>query len=70
MPVLKLLMVLALTASTNVYAVPPSPDAPAATPEPATSEGATQEAGEGTQSPIIKALLKEDEKKENKITNK
>ncbi|WP_135004407.1 hypothetical protein [Pseudomonas amygdali] len=70
MPSLKLLAVLALTAFTNVYAVPATPDVPAVTPEPIASEAATQEAGEGTQSPIIKALLKEDEKKETKITNK
>lgn len=70
MPSLKLLAVLALTACTNVYAVPATPYAPAVTPKTSTSQGATQEAGEGTQSPIIKALLKEDEKKETKITNK
>ncbi|MGN7497749.1 hypothetical protein [Pseudomonas lactis] len=66
MPSLKLLVVLALTAVTNVYALPATPDAPAVTPEPVSSEGATQGAGEGTQSPIVKALLKEDEKKETK----
>lgn len=70
MPSLKLLVVLALTACTNVYAIPTTLDAPAVTPETSTSEGATQEAGEGTQSPIVKALLKVDEKKETKKTNK
>lgn len=67
MPSLKLLVVLALTAVTNVYALPATP---AVTPETSTSQVATQGAGEGTQSPIVKALLKEDEKKETKITNK
>ncbi|KAA0805422.1 hypothetical protein [Staphylococcus aureus] len=63
----KVLCLLALLSTTPALA---TPDAPAVTPEPVSTEGATQEAGEGTQSPIIKALLKEDEKKETKITNK